>query len=68
MVKPAFKPLAKRFEFPEAALAPGNREGLRSSIFEVEELTTGAERTLTVSNFAHAGAVPAELWATGTAA
>jgi|GEM_PF-551991 len=39
-------PLDHRFVLPEAAVAAGDREALRSSIFEVEERTTGAERTL----------------------
>jgi hypothetical protein len=46
MAKPAFKPLADRFIFPDAAVAAGDRSALRSSIFEVEERDTGQERTL----------------------
>jgi hypothetical protein len=50
MLVPARKPrlasLDDRFVFPEAAVAPGDREALRSSIFEVEERATGSERTL----------------------
>lgn len=41
-----FAPLDDRFVFPESAVAAGDREALRSSVFEVEERTTGAERTL----------------------
>ncbi|MBS0546111.1 MAG: DNA helicase [Proteobacteria bacterium] len=38
--------LEERFEFPEDALAPGNREALRPAIFEVRERSTGTERML----------------------
>jgi hypothetical protein len=50
MTKPVRKqrlaPLDDRFAFSEVAVAAGDREALRSSIFEVEERATGAERTL----------------------
>lgn len=44
--RPRLAPLDDRFALPEAALAAGDREALRSSIFEVEERATGAARTL----------------------
>jgi len=44
--KKLLPPLDLRFEFPENAVAAGDREALRSMIFEVEERATGAERTL----------------------
>ncbi|MFG1314608.1 DEAD/DEAH box helicase [Xanthobacter autotrophicus] len=44
--QPRLTPLDDRFVLPEAAVAPGDREALRSSIFEVEERATGSERTL----------------------
>ena len=44
--KSKLDPLDDRFAFPETAVAPGDREALRASIFEVEERATGSERTL----------------------
>lgn len=44
--RPAPFRLEDRFEFPEAALAPGDNAAYRATLFEVEEIATGRELTL----------------------
>ena len=41
-----FAPLSTRFAFGSEPIAEGDRAALRSAMFEVEERTNGAERTL----------------------
>lgn len=44
--KGRFPSIETRFKFIGDAIAPGDREALRPALFEVEELSTGAERCL----------------------
>lgn len=44
--KPTLPALKDRFIFPDSAIASGDRQALRSTIFEVEEKASGLERTL----------------------
>lgn len=44
--KAKMPPLDERFEFVGDAVAPGDRQALKSAVFEVEDRATGAARTL----------------------
>lgn len=44
--KRSLPPLEERFDFVDDAVVPGNREALRSALFDVEDKVTGLERGL----------------------